>query len=438
MPTRFWRGSVVQGALCGLIIVAMNYGRAALAPIQDVMSRGLALSDTDIALIQGPAMAIPVVLSAAPVGLLVDRYSRARLLLILLALAIAATVATALADGFASMAASRCAIGFASAAAATTAISFLSDTFPVEQRGRATMFLAFGQMIGNSAAFASGGLFLAMAPDGPDPWRSVMLWVAGLMLLGLAGAALLDEPRRLVSTDTPLPARSRPTPCYSSVARPTRTVFGLLVAGIVTAEVAFCAVFVWAAPALDRSFLLGADVVGPILAGAFLASGAIGPLLGGFLVERLQRIGGLRTVAMGIAGLQLLSLPLCMFGFLPSAIATVGLLVTFLVIVNATLIMGMALFTLVIPEDVRGFATGLLFAAEALVGMGFAPIVVSELSDAAGGGTAVRGSIAMVAATANFLGVIILCWAVQLLPRTKAMPLPRSARHAASNAQRRT
>jgi MFS family permease len=85
------RRSAAQGLLCGLVIVATSYGRTALAPVQEAMSSGLGLADMQVALIQGPAMAIPIVLSAAPFGLLVDRYSRARLMFALVAVSLAAT-----------------------------------------------------------------------------------------------------------------------------------------------------------------------------------------------------------------------------------------------------------------------------------------------------------------------------------------------------------
>ena len=405
------RRSAAQGLLCGLVIVATSYGRTALAPVQEAMSSGLGLADMEVALIQGPAMAIPVVLSAAPFGLLVDRYSRARLMFALVAVALAATVATALADGFTSMVAARCAVGFASAAAATTAISFLSDAFPVEQRGRATMILSFGQMMGNSAAFALGGMFLMVPIGSFDPWRSAMLWAALPMLPVLLSALLLIEPRR--------PALRMASPAYLnklSTAQPRPRTLATLVAGIVSAQIPFCAVFIWAAPAFDRSFMLGPDVVGGIIAFALLTSGTIGPLFGGMLAEHLQRTGGLRSIGTGMIWLQLSSLPLCLFGFLSSATIAVVVFVIYLVVITIILIMGMVLFTLVIPDSVRGFSLGLLFSVEALVGFGLAPVLVSGLSELSGGGAAIRSSLAIVAFAAGLLGALALWHGTTMLP----------------------
>src|SRR5882757_6868763 len=58
------------------------YSRFIVSPLQETIRQSMALNDNQIAFIQGPALALPMVLGAVPLGLLIDRHSRASLLMI--------------------------------------------------------------------------------------------------------------------------------------------------------------------------------------------------------------------------------------------------------------------------------------------------------------------------------------------------------------------
>src|SRR5579862_7987857 len=98
--------SIAQRRVFGLLLLAFatgaaTFASAALEPLQEALRADLALSDNQIAWLQGPALALPAVFGSIPLGLLVDRTSRVRLLFLFMALDFAATVFGALAFNFA-------------------------------------------------------------------------------------------------------------------------------------------------------------------------------------------------------------------------------------------------------------------------------------------------------------------------------------------------
>ena len=144
---------------------------------------------------RAPALALPLLLAAVPLGLAIDRYSRVRLLLVLAILDILGGLLTAVLSDFVALFVVRCLVGLTATASAIAAYSLLADLYAPAQRGRASMIVAIGQYVGISAAFAIGGTLLAQSdPGGSAGWRSAMLWLTALLLpalfamFGLAGA----------------------------------------------------------------------------------------------------------------------------------------------------------------------------------------------------------------------------------------------------------
>src|SRR5438552_1268855 len=120
-------GRAFQMLLLTVAVLAATYARTALGPLQETMRIALSLSDNQIALLQGPAMALPVVIAAIPLGLVIDRHSRVRFLLILAVLDVVGGLCTALASNFQLLVAARCLIGLTLIATLTAAYSLLSD-----------------------------------------------------------------------------------------------------------------------------------------------------------------------------------------------------------------------------------------------------------------------------------------------------------------------
>ena len=147
--------------LLALAVWAGGYARVAVGPLQEAMRTALSLSDNQIALLQGPAIAISVMLGSIPVGLLIDRYSRVHLLLGFVAMDLAGSVMSALAASFPVLFVARSMVGLASIASVITVYSIIADLYAPAQRGRATMVVSSGELASPIAFALGGGLLVA-------------------------------------------------------------------------------------------------------------------------------------------------------------------------------------------------------------------------------------------------------------------------------------
>lgn len=133
--------------LAGAMVIA-GYVRTAVSPLQEAMRVALSLSDNQMALLQGPIIGIPVAIAAIPLGLLIDRAVRVRVLLVLAALSVVASAATALVEHFAPLLIVRSVAGVAALAIVPVVLSLIADHYPAEARGRATMVVFIGRSQG--------------------------------------------------------------------------------------------------------------------------------------------------------------------------------------------------------------------------------------------------------------------------------------------------
>jgi MFS family permease len=386
-----------MGLLVG-VVTAGAYSGSAMSPLQETMRAALALTDNQVAVLQGPALALPMVLAAIPLGLLIDRHSRVRLLVVLAALNVIGSVFTALASSFMALLAARCLIGLAAFAVNPVASSLVADWHPPQRRGRATMYLVFGQSAGMGAVFGIGGLLLAR-PLGPAvSWRWVLLALTAPLILAIPAALRMTEPQRS-GTDVSSPSTShtwRELWHYRFVAGP-------LLIGVVMTQIGLGADYIWAAPMLSRDFHLATGELGAILAGGLLLSGVSGSALGGVLADACQQRGGpVRTLA-GLIILSTLAVPTALYAFAPGAPAASVLLTVFITIMTAASVMGTTLLIIVIPNELRGLCTAVMMAACVVIGSGLAPLMVSALATSVGGGSMIGKSLSTVCALAGML-----------------------------------
>lgn len=408
---RLFESRTLQMTLLTLAVLAANYARTAIGPLQETMRVALALSDNQIALIQGPALSMPVVIAAIPLGLVIDRYSRVRLVLILAILNVMGSVFTALAPSFVWLFAARCLVGLTATATFTASLSLVADLYAPEQRGRATTAIAVCQIVGMSAAFALGGALAAKWGASSDGWRwailSLVIPMVPILLLTLA----MREPARTgLSVKNPTISEAWPELWrYRGIILP-------LLAGMIMVEMALGACLVWAAPALSRAFGLSPDRTGTIIGVVLLVSGVLGPLVGGTLADLSQKKGGPRRTLLFVSGVAILSLPTGLFAFVSGLVLASVLLILFIMTVSAACVMGTTLFTVVIPNELRGLCVAIMSAACFLLAIGFAPLGVSLLSNVMGGESMIGEALAIVGMLTSLLGAITFNFARRYFP----------------------
>jgi predicted MFS family arabinose efflux permease len=374
-----------QMTVLTVAVMAVTFSRTALGPLQETMRLALSLTDNQIAVLQGPALGLPVVMAAIPLMFALVNLS--------------GSVLTAIASSFTVFFVARCLVGLTATATLAAAVSLMADYYAPAERGRAAMAMAFGQIGGMAASFALGGWMLSILDDGPNRWRWAMAWLTGFLLILIAPIPAMREPVRM-GTHTEKPAaRQAITELWHF-----RAQVAPLLAGVVLFAIAEQAVLIWAAPMLARQYALLPGSIGAIMAIGVLVSGVLGAASGGLLADLCQRTGGPRRTMSLLGVLALLNIPAALFSMMPTVALAGVLLVVFLTIGHAIGVTVTPLATVIVPNELRGLFMAVLFAVGAIFGLGVAPVAVSVLSGAMGGPSMVGRALAVIGISASVLG----------------------------------
>ena len=150
------------------------------------------LSDGEVGLLTGAAMAIFYVSAGIPLGALADRTSRKRMIVLSLTAWSALTAICGLTKSFWQLLFARIFVGIGEAGGTPPSQSLLSDKFPPNRRGLAMSLFALGAAAGAALGASLGGWINDLYG-----WRIVLI-VFGCMGLPLAAivALTIKEPRR--------------------------------------------------------------------------------------------------------------------------------------------------------------------------------------------------------------------------------------------------
>lgn len=405
------------------LALAMTMGFAALGSfgtIQEAAKAELALGDDQLALIQGIGAAVPLVLFSIPVGVLVDRRNRVRLMLGLAALWTLGTLLTAFAPNATLLTAARMLTGIGTTGALTAALSLCADYCAPAQRGRALLIVNMGKALGIALGFALTGWLLGFlggmaAPSwlvGLTPWRGAHVLLAAIGALLLLPLLLLREPPR-----HEMEAASNPP--FAVVARELwsrRAFLGPLFAGQVAVVMADVAATVWIAPVLSRDFGLEPQQFAGWVGALMFGTGVAGAVLGGFsadLGQRSSRRGGLLLGAVIAAGM---GVPAAMFPIMPS-VTGVAVMLGIIATCGAVtgLIVSVAL-TVYLPNELRGLCIGAFIAIAGLIGFGLAPWLVTKVSAIMGGEHMLAEALAIVGVAVSALSFLAFLLAMRRAP----------------------
>lgn len=376
------RGRNAAIALITLAVFSGTAARYALSPMQELARADLGLGDNQVALLQGMAIALPTALMSIPVGRLVDRADRARLMLVLAVLCTAGSLLTALAPGFGAAFGSRMLLLAAVVAAQPATLSLVSDLTEPSERGRFITLTSLGQAAGATAAYMLAGVLLAWLPmavsgtplAGLSPWRLVQLaWTLAMGVTALALLALREPARReagAADADAGLTATLRALWAYRSLLLP-------LCGGMVSIGMADAAAGIWAVPILSRRFHLTPADFGPWLGMLNLVSSVVGAVLGGLAADLGQRGRGQAGALLGAVLGAFVSVPAALFPVAPS-VAWFALLLFVLLAAGACVnIAATSAVMVLLPNALRGMCISVLVAVIGLVAFGIAPLLVS-------------------------------------------------------------
>ncbi|MBU4529911.1 MAG: MFS transporter [Hoeflea sp.] len=338
------------------------------------------LTDTDLGFLHGTAYVLFYAIAIVPVGILADRYDRRRIVMGGLIIWTIGTAACGLSQSYTQLVAARMVVGLGQAALVPTAISLIAESFGSRRMGRPIAIFTAAATLGRGVALFGGGVLLAWIinrgiPSALAPWRALFLLSLVLNLIALAWyfttRAGPRAPGEVAPTRDLARAVAARWPVYLAY-------FGGAAASITLVQI----IAAWTPTILVRSFGLTASESGLLFGPIVLSFGPAGNLVGGWVVDSLERRGVTGAPALAnalslIAAIGAGSI-LCSAQTLP--IAVTGLMATtfFLGMTTPTGLVGIQNLT---PPAIRGRVTALFVLCVTLVSLGAGPVVVGWLSD---------------------------------------------------------
>ena len=406
-----------------LLALTMTAGNCMLwvfSAVQESAKAEMGLSDAQLGLLQGLAVSIPLAVLSIPVGILVDRRNRVRLLVAMSVAWSLGTLLTAWSSSATMLFAARMLTGLGANISTTVAISLAADLCRPEARGRSLLLLTIGKYAGLALAFALGGFLLASLGradllPGMSAWREVHLVLgAASAVLTLAILFLREPARREQRVGEAAPVREVLGELWQY-----RRFLAPLFLGQVSVLMADASATIWAAPVLARNFGLAPPDFAGWMGLVTFGSGVLGALAGGFAADfghRRARRGG---ILIGAVAASLLALPAALFPLAPSAL---GFALALFVLLLGGTITGLVTATalaVLLPNELRGLAVGGFIAIGGLIAFGLSPSLVVAVSGAFGGESGLAPALALVGLTVSALG----CLGFELARRAAPEPI---------------
>lgn len=414
-----------------LIVLIIAYAisfidRQILSLLVEPLKADLAISDTEVGLLQGLAFAIFYCAFAIPVARLAERHGRIRIILVGVTIWSAMTIGCGLARNFSALFISRLGVGMGEAALSPSAQSLITDYFPRERLGLAQSLYGIAIPIGGGLAIMLGGLIAQSVGTAGSlvlpivgtvrGWQAAFLMVGSASLLLVPLLATLQEPPRRSFGKPELTGetlggffyrRKRLISCYFAA-------LGVLTL-MAYANVA------WFPSYFIRVHGLSRSAVGLGYGGILAVAGTAGLVTGGFVSDWLVRRGlvtGHLLVALGATTLAIipgtltplagsaqqsfmLMVPLIFFGAMPTGAAA-------------------TMTQLIAPPHLRGMVVAVFLLVINVIGIGLGPLSIGLLNDQVFGDPAAIGqSMALVIAFSTVIGTLLL--ALALRPYARAL-----------------
>ena len=382
---RDWLLAAALGAAFTLSVV----DRYVLAYLVQDIQRDLGLSDLQIGLLQGFAFSLIFGLAGLPLGHLVDRVSRVRLVTVAVTIWSVMTLGCGLARSYTALLLCRAGVGVGEAAVTPASFSMLSQVFPPRYFFVASTIFSIGPVLAVSIAGALAALVLRQADAvgiihiiwiGPvAAWRVVFAVCASLSIPLILGFLFLREPERsLVTTNGRNRLGLRHFLIFTRRNWRVHMIY-CVACGMTTA--ASYALNAWMPAALTRDLGWTPDRLGSVLAVIALISGLVGCAIAGTVTTLLTQRG--RTadlyLCVAIAAAVFAVAGLLMFLMNGDAIA-LPVLATAYLVSPLLFVLAPSLLQILTPPEFRGRMSALFLLFNVAIGAGLGPVIVGAIS----------------------------------------------------------
>lgn len=377
------------------------------------------LSDSALAVIQGVAAAIPLVLFSVPIGIWVDRWNRVAILIVMAIGWTLGTFVTAGAPTPTILFLGRMLTAIGTTGGLTAVLSLASDYCRPEQRGRAIVIPNIAKTAGIAAGFAIAGLLLGSIAAkglpilfGSTPWRSAQWMLGTASAVLILPLLLLREPQRHE-------VEAGPGASFKVVLAELGARKGWIIPlfiGQTSVVMADAAAGIWVSPVLERTYHLQPAEFAGWLGVIVFGTGIVGSIIGGVVADMGQKAhirGGLLIGAIVAAAV---GVPAALFPVMPGVESFAVAVGALMLAGSVTAMVASVALTVWLPNELRGLGIGAFIAIAGLIGFGLAPSLVTVVSGVLGGEAHLGTALAIVGVGVSVVSVVGFWAAMRCAP----------------------
>lgn len=364
--------------------------RQVLNLLVEPIRQDLNVSDTQISFLQGFAFAITYVLASVPIGRMVDRLNRVRIMIWGVLAWSATTIACGLSRNYWQLLIARSGVGAGEATLSPAAWSVLADYFPPDRLSRPISVYLMGPYIGAGIAMIAGAEVLDFTREVSSievpllgalaPWQLTFIAVGLPGILVAALIATIREPVRTGRKEVDLVV-----PSWGEVwaqVRSNKRVYIALHLGVPFIVVMLYGLQSWTPTIMVRVYEWDLADAGRAYGVIALVTGSAGVLSGPSLARLLQRRGRsdapLLVAMLGAASATLF------LAAIPLQSTAIGALIcvggaSFSVTLPLALIT--SAMQLVTPNEMRGVINGAYVVTTNVIGLALGPTLVAACTD---------------------------------------------------------
>lgn len=387
----------------------------------------LLLTDFQIGLILGPAFAIFYVTLGIPIGWLADRKSRRTIIGVGITVWCIMTAACGLARDFPQLFLARIGVGAGEAVLTPSALSLISDYFPQKKRARAVSVYMSGISLGQGIANLVGGpliaVLLAMPPFEFPIVGELRAWQTAFMVVGLPGLIVailmitVKEPirRGLIEMQGSAGTKKNELSFQESMNFLGKRwkAYGSLFFGMSVVTLVGYTGF-WNAPLFQRTWGWDIGSIGIVLGTAGLIFGPIGATSGGWLADKLTKMGGkdgpMRAMYYGVIVTVITNV---LYPLMPTGNWAMVIYVPSILGGAMASACGAAAVVHIAPNQVRGQATAIYWLIINVVGLMLGPTSVGFLTDLMGDPSMLRYAMAGIPLVVGIPAILLIMWGLK-------------------------
>lgn len=393
----------------------------------------LRLSDTEISLLQGLAFALFYTIAGIPIGRLIDRTRRMKIVAAGITLWSLMTAACASVMNFWQFFLYRMGVGVGEATLSPAAYSVISDSFPRNRLGLAMGVYGLGSAVGAGLAFLIGATVITLVAASGDIAVPLLgelrAWQAAFLAVGLPGVLVallflvLPEPARLDAARGAQTQALRTAPLGEvfTFMRSERALLTSLFLAVGFVNFAVLAAVSWLPAMLMRAHGVDLVTAGYMAGTALIIGGLVGLIGGGYVTDRFG--GGLPlgrvhfcTTAIVIGTVGAIAFPLAPTALLASAAFTL-----FFTAAAVTIGAAPAVIQQTTPNQMRATISAAYIFVVNIIGLALGPTAAALVGDTFfPKGDGIRYALAIVCPLAYLLAVILFLWSVRSVRETWA------------------